>query len=147
MTLANLPRWRLLALLVGCGGGILALACAPSHSGLLSGLDRRYGPTTPSGYSVRIEPQAFSMSHSQQQQVQVRVEDAVGQPVDGVLVHFLPSEGTVTTGSSLTRGGVVTGTFAVAAGSDNPRSAFIIVTVEDVDVTVFVDIVPAVFGR
>jgi hypothetical protein len=96
---------------------------------------------------VRIEPQAFSMSHSQQQQVQVRVEDAVGQPVDGVLVHFLPSEGTVTTGSSLTRGGVVTGTFAVAAGSDNPRSAFIIVTVEDVDVTVFVDIVPAVFGR
>jgi hypothetical protein len=87
------------------------------------------------------------MSHSQQQQVQVHVEDAVGQPVDGVLVHFLPSEGTVTTGSSVARGGVVTGMFTVAAGSDNPRSAFIIVTVEDVEVTVFIDIVPAVFGR
>jgi hypothetical protein len=87
------------------------------------------------------------MSHAQRLPVQVRVDNASGQPVDGVLVHFQPSEGTVSTGSSLTRGGMVTGTFIAAAGSDMPRSVFIIVTVEDVDITVFVDIVPAVFGR
>jgi hypothetical protein len=53
----------------------------------------------------------------------------------------------MTTGTSRTRGGSVTGTFTVATGSDNPRTAFVIVTVEDVEVTVFIDIVPAVVGR
>lgn len=148
MTLANVRRWRLLTLLACLGGGgVLGLACAPSHSGILPSLDHRYGPTTPSGYTVRVEPQALTMSHAQRPHVQVRVENASGQPVDGVLVHFRPSEGTVTTGSSLTHGGVVIGTFTTAAGSDHPRSVFIIVAVEDVEITVFVDIVPAVFGR
>jgi hypothetical protein len=41
----------------------------------------------------------------------------------------------------------VTGIYTVTTGSDNPRSAFVVVTVEDVEVTVFIDIVPAVFGR
>jgi hypothetical protein len=41
----------------------------------------------------------------------------------------------------------VTATFIPATGSDNPRRAFIVVTVEDLDITVFIDIVPAVFGR
>jgi hypothetical protein len=77
----------------------------------------------------------------------VTVEDAAGQPTDDVLVGFVPSEGTVTTGASRTRGGTVTGTFTVATGSDSPRTAFVIVTVEDVEVTVFIDIVPAVVGR
>jgi hypothetical protein len=75
------------------------------------------------------------------------VEDAAGQPTDDVLVRFVPSEGTLTTETSRTRGGTVTGTFAVATGSDSPRTAFVIVTVEDVEVTVFIDIVPAVVGR
>jgi hypothetical protein len=87
------------------------------------------------------------MSHSQRSQITVRVEDGTGQPVDDVLVSFLPSEGAVTTGPSQTRGGTVTGTFTVATGSDNPRTAFIVVRVENIATTVFIDIVPAVFGR
>ena len=87
------------------------------------------------------------MTHSKRAQVTVSVTDAAGQPVDDVLVHFLPSEGDVTTETSQTRGGTVTGIFSAASGSDSPRTAFIIVTVEDIEVTVFVDIVPAIFGR
>jgi hypothetical protein len=87
------------------------------------------------------------MSQTQQPQVQISVANAQGQPVDDVLVYFLPSEGMVSTASSRTRGGVVTGTFTAAPGSDVPHSAFILVTVEDVEVTVFIDIVPTVFGR
>jgi hypothetical protein len=67
--------------------------------------------------------------------------------VEDVLVTFAPSEGTVTTSSSQTRGGIVVGTFAAAPGSDSPRTAFLVAAVEDVEVTVFIDIVPAVFGR
>jgi len=69
------------------------------------------------------------------------------QVIDDVLVTFTPSEGTLTTGSSYTRGGTVVGTFTAAPGSDSPRTAFLVVTVEDVEVTVFIDLVPAVFGR
>jgi uncharacterized repeat protein (TIGR01451 family) len=87
------------------------------------------------------------MSNNQRAQLTVAVENAAGQPVDDVLVTFTPSEGMVTTGSSATRGGTVVGTFTAAPGSDSPRTAFLVVTVENVEVTVFVDIVPAVFGR
>lgn len=108
---------------------------------------RRYGPTTSGGYYVRVEPRAISMSNNQNPRVTVAVENAAGQPVDEVLVTFAPSEGTLTTGSSQTRGGTVVGTFTAAAGSDNPRTAFLVVTVENLEVTIFIDITPAVFGR
>jgi hypothetical protein len=87
------------------------------------------------------------MAHTQHPQITVAVENAAGQPVDDVLVTFTPSEGTLTTSSSRTRGGTVVGTFTAAEGSDSPRTAYLVVTVEDVNVTIFIDIVPAVFGR
>jgi hypothetical protein len=39
------------------------------------------------------------------------------------------------------------GTYVAASGSDSPRTAFLVAAVEDVEVTIFIDIVPAVFGR
>jgi hypothetical protein len=108
---------------------------------------QRYGPTTPGGYYVRVEPRAVMMAHNQRPQLTVAVEDAAGHPVEDVLVTFTPSEGTFTTASSRTRGGTVVGTFVVNPGSDNPRTAFLVAAVENVEVTVFIDIVPAVFGR
>jgi hypothetical protein len=108
---------------------------------------RRYGPTTSGGYYVRVEPRAITMANNQNPRVTVAVENAAGQPVDEVLVTFAPSEGTLTTGSSQTRGGTVVGTFTAAPGSDNPRTAFLVVTVDNVEVTIFIDITPAVFGR
>ncbi|HEY7490328.1 MAG TPA: hypothetical protein VIH59_04385 [Candidatus Tectomicrobia bacterium] len=96
---------------------------------------------------MRIKPLALTMAHMQQPPVVVTVEDGTGQPVDDVLVGFVPSEGAVATETSHTRGGTVTGTFTAATGSDSPRMAFVVVTVENVEVTVFIDIVPAVFGR
>jgi len=87
------------------------------------------------------------MSQNQNPQVTVAVENTAGQPIDDVLVTFTPSEGTLTTGSSRSRGGTVVGTFSAAPGSDSPRTAFLVVAVEDVEVTVFIDIVPVVFGR
>jgi len=77
----------------------------------------------------------------------VAAENAAGQPLDEVLVTFTPSEGTLATGSSRTRGGTVVGTFTAASGSDSPRTASLLETVENVEVTVFIDIVPVVFGR
>jgi hypothetical protein len=107
----------------------------------------RYGPTTPGGYYVRVEPRAVTMYHTQRPQITVAVDNAAGQPVDDVLVTFTPSEGAFTTASSRTRGGTVVGTFTAASGSDSPRTASLVATVEDVEVTIFIDIVPAVVGR
>jgi hypothetical protein len=87
------------------------------------------------------------MAHTQRPSLTVRVENAAGEPTDEILVRFVPSEGTITTGTSHTRGGTVSGMFTAATGSDGPRTAVVIVAVEDVEVTVFIDIVPAVFGR
>jgi hypothetical protein len=87
------------------------------------------------------------MAYMQRPQITVAVADAAGQPVDDVLVTFTPSEGAFTTASSRTRGGTVVGTFTAAASSDSPRTAFLVATVEDVEVTIFIDIVPAVFQR
>jgi len=129
--------------------GYLACGVGPSASQgrSLPAAGHRYGPTTPGGYYVRVEPRAVTMSSNQNPPITVAVENAAGQPVDEVLITFTPSEGTLTTGSSRTRGGTVVGTFTAAPGSDSPRTAFLIVAVEDVEVTVFIDIVPAVFGR
>jgi hypothetical protein len=107
----------------------------------------RYGPTTPGGYYVRVAPRAVTMAYIQRPQLTVAVENAAGQPMEDVLVTFTLSEGTFTTGSSRTRGGTVVGTYVAASGSDSPRTAFLVATVEDVEVTIFIDIVPAVFGR
>lgn len=124
------------------GLGPLAWGVSPSIS-----QGRRYGPTTPGGYYVRVEPRAVTMSHNQNPRITVAVENAAGQPVDDVLVTFTPSEGMLTTGSSHTRGGTVVGTFTAASGSDSPRTAFLVAAVEDMEVTIFIDITPAVFGR
>lgn len=132
-----------------CLAGLLAWgalsSAAPGRLAQVAG--QRYGPSTPGGYYVRVEPRSVTMAHNQRQQLTVTVENAAGQPVDDVLVTFTPSEGAVTTGSSHTRGGTVVGTFTAAPGSDSPRTAFLVVTVENVEVTVFLDLVPVVFGR
>jgi hypothetical protein len=41
----------------------------------------------------------------------------------------------------------VVGTFAVAPGSDSPRTASLVAAVENVAVTVFINIVPVVYQR
>ena len=129
--------------------GHLACGVVPSTSlgRPLPAAGHRYGPTTPGGYYVRVEPRTVTMSANQNPQITVTVETATDQPVDEVLVTFTPSEGMLTTGSSRTRGGTVVGTFAAAPGSDSPRTASLVVAVENTEVTVFIDIVPAVFGR
>ena len=145
MILVNLSRRRLgiigLALCIGL------LGSGSGHSGLLSPRGRSYGPTTPGGYAVRVVPHAITLSHSKPQPIHVQVENASGAPVDGVAVSFRPSEGTVTPETGKTQAGAVTGVFAAATGSDQPRTVTVTVAVEDVTVTVFIDIVPAVFGR
>ena len=124
------------------------LAFAAGHAeGQPSATGRRYGPTMPSAHYVRVTPSSLYMTHTQRPSLTVTVEDASGQPADDVLVRFAPSEGSITTGTSHTRGGTVTGMYTATTGSDSPHTAFVIVTVEDVEVTVFIDIVPVVFGR
>jgi hypothetical protein len=147
MTLANPRRPHRRVRLVYLVWLAFWLLPALSHAGLFSPQARRYGPTTPSGYRVRVEPQAVRLSHSQRQPIQVTVENEAGEPIDGVAVQFRASEGHVATDTPETRGGTVTGAFAAATGSDQPRTVFVVVTVENVKVTVFIDIVPAVFGR
>lgn len=129
-----------------CG---LLFWCGVMASGIASSqvAGRRYGPTTPGGYYVRVAPSAITLAHSQRARLTVSVEDSRGEPMEDVFVSFAPSEGTVTTDSSRARGGVVAATFIPATGGDSPRRAFIVTTVEDLDITVFIDIVPAVFGR
>lgn len=144
-------QWSTKALRLLVLGFLVGLVCwlapAAGRDGVRSDLGRRYGPTIPNGYFVRVEPSAVTIPNNQQHPLTVTVEDAAGQPVDDVFVSFVPSEGAVTTGTSRTRGGVVTGTYTVATGSDNPRTAFVIVAVENIEMTVFIDIVPVVFGR
>ena len=132
----------------------LALACAliglaptPSRSGPLSLRAQPYGPTTPGGYAVRVSSHAASMAHSQRRAIDVYVETADGQPADGVAVRFRPSEGVVEPDRPTTHDGRATGLFAAPPGGDQPRTATVVVSVENLDITVFIDIVPAVFGR
>lgn len=128
-------------------GLMLCWPPALSHAGLFTRQSRPYGPTVPNGYTIRVDPQAVTLAHSQKQPIQVTVKDEAGQLVDGVTVHFRTSEGAIEPTTHTTQGGMVTGTFATANRGDDPRTAFIVVTVENVEVTVFIDIVPAVFGR
>lgn len=147
MILAKLrQRYHLVTLLglLGCG---LWLAPIPGDAKLFSSQPRHYGPTDPSEYTVRVMPQSITINHSQRQLIQVIVETIDGTPINGVEVQFRPSEGHVTSPTPTTQNGVVTGTFATATGSDQPRTAYVVVTVENVNVTVFIDIVPAVFSR
>ncbi len=136
MILAKLLRYMLIAV---CLGGLLLPAAYSAG--------RRYGPTAPGGYYVRLEPRTLSMAHSQRPRLTVLVENAAGEPLDDIPVRFVPSEGVFTTEMSRTRGGQVSGMFSAGTGSDSPRQASIVVTVENVEVIVYVDIVPAVFGR
>ena len=97
---------------------------------------------------LRVEPGMMTMRHTERPRLTVAVEDASGQPVDDVRVDFTVSEGVVTPdGSSRTQDGRVTGTFTPAFGGDNPRRAFVVVSAAGHEVTVFIDIVPAVYGR
>lgn len=146
MTSVSPARTAAIGLVFGLAW-LCCLASAQSDVDQAFAGSRKYGPTTPSGYYVRVAPSLLTMSHSQQRRLSVMVEDAAGRPVDGVLVTLAPSEGTVVTTTSRTRGGVVTGTYTPGVGGDRPRTAFITVTVEDLEVTVFIDIVPAVFGK
>ena len=147
MTLAKFCRYMLWSVWLVVLGGSAALAADVMGREALPAEGRRYGPTAPGEYYVRVEPRALSMAHTQRPQVMVYVESRDGQPQDDVLVSFLPSEGTILTEESRTRGGTVRATFVAGTGSDSPRTASILITVENVDVAVFVDIVPAVFGR
>src|SRR5215813_12942073 len=52
----------------------------------------RYGPTTPGGYYVQVEPRAVTMAYMQRPQITVAVANATKQPVKNVLVTFTPSE-------------------------------------------------------
>lgn len=134
-------------LCVSLVGGLTALMPSQSHSGPFSPKGRQYGPTTPSGYGVRVSPHLITMAHSQRRAIEVYVEMPDGQPADGVAVRFRPSEGVVSQEHPETRGGLATGQFEVSPSGDQPRTATIVVSVENVDITVFIDIVPAVFGR
>jgi hypothetical protein len=136
----------LYGVLIVMGMWLMISLFGPAEAGILSA-QRRYGPSTPNGYYVRLEPTVIHMAHHQPSPVTVTVEDAAGQPVDDVLVRFTPSQGQVAMASNLTRNGVVSGTYTAPTGIDVSHSAFVIVRVEDVEVTVFIDIVPAVFGR
>lgn len=136
----------LLGLLLMLGSYLLPLSPDVVEAGILTA-QRRYGPSTPSGYYVRLDPSVIKMSHNQNAKVTVTVEDDSGQPIDDVLVSYSASEGQMTSEPSYTQDGMVTATYTVAASNDAPRTAVVIVSVEDVQVTVFIDIVPAVFGR
>jgi hypothetical protein len=148
MTSVN-PVYRLtfICFCLGLACSLLGLTPPPSHGGLFSLQERPYGPTTPSGYMVRVSPLATTMPSSQRRAIDVYVETSDGQPADGVVVRFRPSEGTVAQERPETRSGHTTGLFTVSPGSDQPRTATIVVSVENLDITVFIDIVPAIFGR
>ncbi len=148
MTLvSHLYRYAFILCGIGLACGLIGLTPPPAHSGPFSPQDRQYGPTTPGGYAVRVSPHVATMAHSQRRAIEVYVETPDGKPADGVAVRFRPSEGVVSQEHRETRGGLATGQFEVSPGSDQPRTATIVVSVENVDITVFIDIVPAVFGR
>ena len=80
------------------------------------------------------------MAHSQRRAIEVFVETPDGQPANGVPVRFQPSEGVVTQAHNETHNGLVAGQFEVSPGSDQPRTATILVSVENVDITVISDV-------
>ena len=134
MTLVNRPLPIVRSLVAGLG----CLAFAASACGQDGSHD----------YRLRVEPGMLTMRHTERPRLTVAVEDASGRPVDGVQVDFITSEGAVTPdGSGRTQDGRVAGTFTPAFGGDDPRRAFVVVSAGGHEVTVFIDIVPAVYGR
>ena len=116
--------------------------------GCLAFLAPVYGQDEGAGYRLRVEPGTLTMRHTERPRLVVSVEDAAGRPVDGVPVDFTVSEGAVQPdGTGRTQNGRLTATFTAAPGGDNPRRAFVVVAAGGRDVTVFIDIVPAVHGR
>jgi hypothetical protein len=147
MISAKRCAWSIAALLLSLGWLLWTVGLSAAQSRALLEAGKRYGPTKPGGYYVRVAPRALTMAHSQRPDITVAVETATGQPVEDVLVTFMPAEGTVTTESSRTRGGTVVGTFIAASGSSQPHTVSLVASVEDIDITIFIDIVPAVVGR
>jgi hypothetical protein len=124
------------------------MRCLAAGLGCLVFAALAYGQDGGHGYRLRVEPGMMTMRHTERPRLTVAVEDASGQPVDDVRVDFTVSEGVVTpAGSSRTQDGRVTGTFTPAFGGDDPRRAFVVVSAAGHEVTVFIDIVPAVYGR
>ena len=116
--------------------------------GILVFLTLAHGQDGSPGYRLRVESGTLTMRHTERPRLIVSVEDASGRPVDDVKVDFTVSEGVLTPdGTSRTQNGRVTATFTPASGADNPRRAFVVVAAAGVDVTVFIDIVPAIHGR
>ena len=131
---------------VSCSRRILR--CLAVGLGCLGFLALAHGQDGAPGYRLRVEPGTLTMRHTERPRLIVSVEDASGRPVDDVKVDFTVSEGVLTSeGSGRTQGGRVTATFTPAVGADNPRRAFVVVAAGGVDVTVFIDIVPAIHGR
>ena len=124
------------------------MRCFAAGLGCLVFAALAYGQDGDHGYRLRVEPGMMTMRHTERPRLTVAVEDASGQPVDDVQVDFTVSEGALTPdGFSRTQDGRVTGTFTPAFGGDNPRRAFVVVSAAGHEVTVFIDIVPAVYGR
>ena len=124
------------------------LRCLAAILGCLAFVTMARGQDGGTGYRLRVEPGTLTMRHTERPRLVVSLEDASGRPVDDVQVDFTVSEGVLTPeGSSRTQNGRVTATFTPASGSDNPRRAFVVVAAAGVDVTVFIDIVPAIHGR
>lgn len=124
------------------------LCCLAACLGCVSLLSLAHGQDGSQGYRLRVEPGTLTMRHTERPRLIVTVEDAAGRPVNGVKVDFTVSEGVLTPdGASRTQDGRVTATFTPASGADNPRRAFVVVAAAGVDVTVFIDIVPAIHGR
>ena len=122
--------------------------CLAAGLGCLALASMAYGQDDGAGFRLRVEPGTLTIRHTERPRLLVSVEDASGQPIDDVQVDFTVSEGVLTPdGSSRTRNGQVTATFAPASGADNPRRAFVVVAAGGLDVTVFIDIVPAIHGR
>ena len=122
--------------------------CLAAGLGCLAFVALAYGQDGGPGYRLRVEPGMLIMRHTERPRLTVAVEDASGQPVDDVQVDFTVSEGALTPdGSGRTRDGRVSGTFTPGFGGDNPRRAFVVVSAVGHEITVFIDIVPAVYGR
>jgi hypothetical protein len=138
--------WPLYGVLIVLGGCLTASLSGCAETKLLVA-QRRFGPSTPGGYYVRLDPAMVHVEHYLSAPLTVTVEDAAGQPVDDVLVRFTHAQGQVKTASNLTQNGTVAGTYTPPPGSDALHADFVIVSVEDIKVTVFIDIVPAVYGR
>ena len=89
------------------------------------------GPTTPSGYRI-VLPQASQALRSHPLALTVRISDAVGKPVDEVLVHFRVPDAwagraQVEPPTVATRQGQATTTFRARA----PGQLMVQITVED----------------